>query len=94
MTNEIEIVNTNDEGRIIDEAVASFPATFGLRAFPGKVFHIERSQCYWDNGMLYGKPDHEAGPMLYIFTGEEGGLAFSKGSPAELRREIVARRNG
>jgi hypothetical protein len=57
--------------------VASFPRKFGLRAFPNREFTINPSQCYETQGEY----------MLYVFT--EDGQAFCKGSPDELRREIV-----
>lgn len=62
----------------IDEVVASFPPVFRLRAFPGDLFCILRAACYWSNG-----------PVLYTGRLVEGDwLAFAKGSPEELRREV------
>ncbi|NQY04271.1 MAG: hypothetical protein HRT76_13600 [Halieaceae bacterium] len=83
------------ERELIAEAIAAFPAEFGLRAFPGDVFHIELDACYWDCGMYMGKPDHKPGPMLYVYikkytaTGTPDWLSFSKGSPSELRRQMI-----
>jgi len=58
------------------EVIKTFPATFGLRAFDG-VFHINPSASYEVGGEI----------RLYVFT--EDGLAFCKGSPDELRKELV-----
>jgi|SaaInlV_165m_DNA_1040744.scaffolds.fasta_scaffold182244_1 hypothetical protein len=58
------------------EVIKTFPDTFGLRAFDG-VYHINPSASYEVGGEI----------RLYVFT--EDGLAFSKGSPDELRREVV-----
>jgi hypothetical protein len=80
-----------DQAGIIDDEVASFPSRFGLRAFPGETFRIERSACFWDNGMYLGKPDHPEGPMLYVYVHTDTGvwMSFAKGDPAEVRREMV-----
>jgi len=61
----------------VTEARSQFPDTFGLRGFPGERFHINESASYVSGGEV----------LLYVFT--EGGEAFSKGTPAELRRELV-----
>jgi hypothetical protein len=73
--------------RNLAEAIASFPATFGLRAFPGDTFRISRTSSYVnDTGAL----------MLYTeikktdFGNANDWLSFAKGTPEELRREIVA----
>lgn len=89
------------ERELIAEAIAAFPKEFGLRAFPGDTFRIEEGACYWDCGIIGGEPDHDPGPMLYTyikrnpdkpmpaFPVERDWLSFSKGTPAELRREVV-----
>ena len=35
-----------DEPKMVEEAIAEFPAEFGLRGFPGRVFSISRSASY------------------------------------------------
>jgi hypothetical protein len=64
------------------EAVASFPATFGLRAFPGDVFRVGPHSSYVNDS---------GEPTLYteVRRGDQW-LSFAKGTPAELRCEIVA----
>ena len=57
--------------------VRGFPEEFGLRAFPGQRFTINRSASYWSGGV-----------MLYVYTA--GGEAFCKGRPCELAREVTA----
>jgi len=59
----------------IAEAVAEFPAVFGLRAFEGR-FKINKSASYKSGGRIF----------LYVFTAE--GKAFCKGTPEELRKEL------
>ena len=61
---------------------AKFPATFGLRAFPGQKCTINESASYESRGEV----------LLYTFTvptdGSKG-LAFAKGTPRELLREVL-----
>ena len=79
-----------EEQSTIAEAAAKFPERFGLRAFPGEEFSIDLQASYWDSGYMYGKPHHEPGPMLYVYVHKDSKyLAFSKGTPAELRREVI-----
>jgi hypothetical protein len=64
--------------RIID----SFPATFGLRAWPGKTFRIARVYCYVST---------DSGPQLVTeVKSGDGWLHFARSTPAELRREVVS----
>ena len=66
----------------VGEAIKLFPATFGLRAFPGRVFRIEPEASYWS--------ELEGQPLLYAFVECDGKwLSFAKGTVAELRREMV-----
>ena len=65
----------------LDAAAAEFPGTFGLRAFPGETFSVDRGSCYWSQ---------TRGAMLYTTVDREGvWAAFCKGTPAELRREVT-----
>ncbi len=64
----------------VKQAAAEFSGVFGLRAFPGQRFKINESASY-------ESPYGSGKVQLYVFT--EEGKAFSKGSPAELRREVV-----
>jgi hypothetical protein len=72
----------------ITEAINSCPNIFGLRAFPGETFRVSRTSSYWS--------DHENGVMLYTeikvasFGNAWDWKSFAKGTPEELRREIVA----
>jgi len=65
----------------VKEEVAKFPESFGLRGFPGQRFTLNESASY-------ESPFGSGNVLLYVFT--EDGLAFSKGTPAELRREVTA----
>jgi hypothetical protein len=69
-----------EENAMIARAIAEFPNEFGLRAFPGKRFRINHGNSYYSNGV-----------MLYTdVLGDDGKwLAFAKGSPEELHREVV-----
>lgn len=63
-----------------DEA-AKFPGEFGLRAFPGKTFRVSEAISYYSDS---------EGVMLYteVKNGDRW-MSFCKGSPAELKREMV-----
>jgi hypothetical protein len=77
---------------LIDAAIARFPKEFGLKAFPGSRFRIERRESMWDTGYYHGKMDHPPGPILYVFVySDDDGkwLAFAKGTPDELVRTVV-----
>lgn len=65
----------------IDAAIARFPKTFGLRAFPGKRFTINRDASFVSGGQVW----------LYTYRIEANGskLAFAKGTPGELLSQIV-----
>lgn len=66
----------------IRAAIAKFPATFGLRGFPGDVFRISPTASYInDSG------------RLTLYTQRKDGnqwLDFAKGSESELRREVIS----
>lgn len=64
----------------VKEEAANFPESFGLRAFRGQRFTINESASY-------ESPFGSGNVVLYVFT--EDGLAFCKGSPNELQREVV-----
>jgi hypothetical protein len=75
---------------MIDNAIARFPKEFGLKAFPGQKFMINRGQSYWDTGVYHGKRTHPPGPILYVYVYTDGRwVSFAKGSPDELTRSIV-----
>ena len=70
---------------ILSDAIAEFPERFGLRAFPGKVFCIARVDSWVDRETKI--------PQLYVCVEtDDGWLSFSRGTPPELAREIVARK--
>jgi hypothetical protein len=69
--------------RLVREAVASFPAVFKLRAFPNDLFQVHPGESYWSE--LNGGE-----VLVYTFVlRETGWTAFAKGTPAELRGQLV-----
>ena len=63
----------------IEDAIKRFPATFGLRAYPG-TFRISRSASYESQGQI----------LLYTQVKRDGlWLDFAKGTEGELRSQIV-----
>lgn len=78
----------SEEQRVVAATIARFPAQFGLRASPGKVFCINLSASFMN--------DAGTEVMLYTFvknTAAEADappwLAYAKGTEEELRRELV-----
>jgi hypothetical protein len=72
----------DEEGkRALAAAIAEFPAEFGLRAFPGRVFRISKSASYVnDAGEL----------VLYAaLKADAYWQDFAKVTPAELRSQVV-----
>lgn len=72
--------NPEEGRRLIAEAIATFPETFKLRAYPGFTFRISASSSYVnDSGKV----------QLYtqILSGGKW-LDFAKGTIAELRAEV------
>lgn len=67
--------------KIPQSVIATFPETFGLRGFRGRTFRISEQSSYVDDrGEI----------ILYTqVKTPEGWLDFAKGSPAEIRREVV-----
>jgi hypothetical protein len=65
---------------LILEVMAGFPKTFGLRSFPGDIFRISEDSSYVTGGSV----------MLYTQRKSEDHWAdFAKGSPSEIRAQIV-----
>jgi hypothetical protein len=62
--------------RIKDE-IAKFPKEFGLRGHKGRFTLSERSS-------------YESGTTVWLYTQDEKGQDFCKGTPSELRREVTA----
>jgi hypothetical protein len=78
----VMVMDWKEKEKAVDDAMELFPETFGLRAFPGDTFKISRASSFWS--------DLEECPMLYTYIRKgDQWLCFAKGSPAELRREIV-----
>jgi hypothetical protein len=77
-------MGTKEEIAKIKAAIEKFPEFFGLRAFPGRRFKILLGQCFFSEGRIQ--------LYTYIEDPDETGewLAFSRGTPIELRREVVA----
>ena len=63
------------------ETIATFPETFSLKAFPGQTFSINKSASY-------ESPLGSGQFLLYVF---KDGVAFCKGTPEELLRQIQPR---
>ena len=63
----------------ITETIATFPSTFGLRGFPGKVFSISERASY-------ESPFGSGKFMLYTSL---DGQDFAKATPDELRSQLV-----
>lgn len=77
----------SEHAGLIAAAIARFPATFGLRAFPGKTFKISASASYFGDG-------ENGEPMLYTQIFDEtperyGWNDFAKGTERELRAQMV-----
>jgi hypothetical protein len=74
-------MNYIEQKQAIETAIAEFPKTFALRAFPNEVFSISAFHSYVSEDRVY----------LYVGIERPDGLweAMSKGTPDELRREIV-----
>lgn len=70
---------------LIDDVIATFPRTFGLRAHDG-VFHISS----WDS-YFTGPGPGQGLLMLYTEKLRDNGewVSFAKGTEDELRRQIV-----
>ena len=77
-------------------AIAKFPSTFGLRAFPGDTFRVSPSASYMTDAYRW---DHETNttvrvtpvPMLYTERLCEDGVwrDFAKGTTEELLQNVV-----
>jgi hypothetical protein len=71
-----------EEHLAVQEAIARFPETFGLRAYPGETFRIGVRESYYS--------DHQRQVLLYTQRKMPDGQwrDFAKGSEEELRREL------
>ena len=75
------MIGWNEQQKMVDAAMAQFPDTFGLRAYPGQTFRISKSSSYVnDNGVLVLYTEVQRGAYW---------LSSAKGSVDELRREII-----
>ena len=97
----MDYLQGSERTELIRGEIAKFPAEFGLRAFPGKRFCFCEGDSYLTQAPSAegAAPDDYAAPVVYLYThifdAERGEwLAFSKGTPAELRREVVALEGG
>jgi hypothetical protein len=70
------------QAEIVDAAIARFPETFGLRAYPGEQFRISRASSYVNDS-----------DVLQLYTErlcEDGKWhSFAKGTESELRNEVT-----
>lgn len=68
----------------VNRVIGSFPKEFGLRAYPGKRFHVSLSNSYFSD---FPKPG-----TLYLYTEvltSLGWESFCKGTVSELQSQIV-----
>jgi hypothetical protein len=75
------MIGYTEQQRMIREAIAQFPAVFGLAAFPGETFRISLSASYVNDAedvMLYTQ----------IYKGGQW-LDFAKGYIAELSDNVM-----
>lgn len=73
-----------DAEKAIAVAIARFPETFGLRAFPGETFRISQAASFLR--------DRRDAKSVQLYTQRLKGdtwLDFSRGSEPELRRNLV-----
>ena len=75
------LMGSDEEKALIREAIARFPETFGLRAFPGQKFRISERASFFNTPQDL---------QLYVQC-ERGGewLDFGRDCEAKLRAEIV-----
>lgn len=72
---------------ILQGIAARFPATFGLRGFPGETFRVSVDASYFP--ALDVRDESRAILYLARDTGD-GWACFAKGTEAEIRRELTA----
>lgn len=71
-------MNYNEKLQAVKLAAAKFPSTFGLRAFPGKLFRISLDNSYVNDADEV---------TLYLDVQVDGKwLTFGKGSTVELQQ--------
>lgn len=77
------------EIEVYEQVKSTFPAEFGLRAFPGKRFRLSDSASYFNGGI--GEYTEQT-LVLYVerHTGGDDWRDFVKGSAEELRANITA----
>jgi len=75
------ISDFSDEAKkLVQDAIARFPETFGLRAFPGETFRIGVWESYYSQEKV----------LLYTQKLTKGEwVDFAKGTEDELRKQIV-----
>lgn len=76
------MVGYDESKKLIADAAATFPETFGLRAYPGDKFRVSQPSSYVNDSRVV---------MLYteILMPDGKWSSFAKGTPQELRREVV-----
>lgn len=78
----------DEEKKLVADAIAGFPAEFGLKAWPGDLFAISRSKSYV-NGV------GEIMLVTMVRRVDEGRTEwrdFAKATPGELRAQMKALR--
>lgn len=80
------MIDRETQLKLIETEMAKFPPTFGLRAYPEFVFRVNHSDSYVrDNGEI----------LLYTDVRHDGKWkSFAKGTPAELRKELITHSQG
>lgn len=77
-----------EEKKAFEAVVAKFPATFGLRGFPGETFRISERASYFGDAP-FGSPRPL---MLYTerLCGDGQWRDFAKGTEGEMRAQYIA----
>jgi hypothetical protein len=80
-----------DEQAQVRDAAASFPPTFGLRAFPGDVFRINAGASFVSEGAVQLVIDVQRTAQHDQWLSPDDSrdwLNFTRDTPAAIRREL------
>jgi hypothetical protein len=75
--------DSHEQREMIAKVIATFPATFGLRGYPGEIFRLSLDASFFSDS---------TSKALYLYTQRQDGdkwSCFVKGTESELRRNIV-----
>lgn len=73
-----------NHAQTLADAIAEFPPTFGLRAFPGRQFRIDEAYSYVDHGTLV------VNLVVVVEAAPNDWRHFTRTTPAELHAETIA----